>query len=371
VYLHRTARDYLEQPNVWSRILDSTAKSDFDACFSLLMSYVVQVKTSPVQDLFGIGQELLFKIAYLELSATPATVQLVDELDKALSYRSLEKGRTSHWSNNHSRWKDNPNPPPWEGDIISMAIQCDLIWYARAKVSYGASLAYMAAKAGLPLPYALPKKRRGLPLLAYAVSFHTWCFDGRALLYPKHPTPNGNNGKCHIQLVEDLLRNGSDPNEIFQGYSIWEYIIYWVHSTTKLEERETWLTIFMLMLQHGADPHACCVSDAYCFLTAVGDRADSVPPNSAVAEHLSIHRDNQGQIKRGCDPQSWDAGNPHFYFHSVTAVVDDIFERPSMPRYKELKTLLELKKKTWPRLSRKGTDNTSNNIAFRPSDWVS
>ncbi|KAF2647570.1 hypothetical protein K491DRAFT_643854, partial [Lophiostoma macrostomum CBS 122681] len=45
VYLHRTARDYLEQPHVWSRILDCTASSGFDPSFSLLMSYVVLVKT--------------------------------------------------------------------------------------------------------------------------------------------------------------------------------------------------------------------------------------------------------------------------------------------------------------------------------------
>jgi hypothetical protein len=133
---------------------------------------------------------------------------------------------------------------------------------------------------------------------------------------------------------------------------------------------KTWLPIVTLMLEHGADPYACCVDDVHSLLRSAGFTEESANYPKA-AGHLNNEGRLQAKAKRGCDPESWDTLNSHAYFHSLTAVVDHVFKAHSiLPGYKDLIDLLEAKKKVRAPVKRRGMENAAVNTILRP-DWVS
>lgn len=148
VYLHRTARDFLEQPKIWSRIAQLTAKSNFEPNLALLMGYVVQVKTEPISAIWKTAQKVLTEIAKLSLSATWPAMALVDEIDKVLTIRWREAGGEGHWTRLDPRWQYVDTTSLWGGDITYVAQKCGLTWYSHAKVDNGASLLPLLADSG-------------------------------------------------------------------------------------------------------------------------------------------------------------------------------------------------------------------------------
>jgi hypothetical protein len=237
-YLHRTVRDYLELPRIWDVLLAETEHSEFDAYTALLMSMVIKAKTHK----FKFDAETFYDDSFACLanatklrppSILDAHVDLIDELDRLFSIRFNDKGYIGHWSNSDLTWFDGQTIDDlrlsWRTDCLSLAVEQDLDWYLDAKLARLAPLAR--------------SKRPGLPLLAYMFSRDLWAWHD-----PKKPS---------VQLTESILRHGADPNEEYEGSTIWRYMLNYVHAVCPDFDRE-WLRVFQVMLEHGADPHACC-----------------------------------------------------------------------------------------------------------------
>ena len=75
------------------------------------------------------------------------------------------------------------------------------------------------------------------------------------------------------KTFNQLLDQGFDPNERFQGHAIWEHTVYRIYPQKDMLYQESkiicWLDAFKAMLIHGADPDACCLHDSGDFYRAI------------------------------------------------------------------------------------------------------
>lgn len=105
----------------------------------------------------------------------------------------------------------------------------------------------------------------GLPLIAYRIQFHNWAMWECENSW-SHPT-------LDIKTLDQLLDQGFDPNECFQGYTIWKYALYGVHTHKEFLFQESkldyWLNVFKVILIHGADPYACCLHNPGDFIKGI------------------------------------------------------------------------------------------------------
>lgn len=99
-YLHRTARDYLEQPPVWSRLLEKTQHTDFDPCESLLKAYIAELKATALSRAkFQRATAIGTKVESFTLSSQ-SFIALTAELQRVISshWWGEEVQTTSHWT---------------------------------------------------------------------------------------------------------------------------------------------------------------------------------------------------------------------------------------------------------------------------------
>ncbi|KAH8769422.1 hypothetical protein F5882DRAFT_508227 [Hyaloscypha sp. PMI_1271] len=187
-YLHRTVRDFLELPQVWSRILALTQESDFNPLVALLQSHVFFLKFR----FFGVelpirfAEETLYYAYQAELETRQAEVSLLDEFDRVMQ---RSNGSSHFWG--ASRKVVGQNPHHY---FLGVAIRCGLYHYVAHKIDSQPDLVRM---------------KEGCPLLRYAVQESIFLV-GRYRL--------------SSQIVELLLHNGSCPNQIFDGDSAWDII---------------------------------------------------------------------------------------------------------------------------------------------------
>ncbi|KAF7906836.1 hypothetical protein EAF00_001114 [Botryotinia globosa] len=170
-----------------------------------------------------------------------------------------------------------PNRPDWGDDLDSAAVKYGLIMLLKARTSL-TSVARYTSQSQLPLPHISVKNRTGLPHLAYALSMDGWALGD---LVPD------------IVVLEELLIHGADPNEHVNSFhAIWEYVIYLVHVLVSKDNQEIsslsmkWVRVFELMLEHGANPYACCMENSDEFARFIGGLPNAIPtlPRS-IAEH--------------------------------------------------------------------------------------
>ena len=94
-YLHRNPRDYLELRHVWAELLSLTADTDFDPTIALLMSYVIEVKTTSLvmrmDDVYSAGSSIICRIEALRLSASKRNVELYEEVDRSINVYGIDE----------------------------------------------------------------------------------------------------------------------------------------------------------------------------------------------------------------------------------------------------------------------------------------
>ncbi|KAH6955688.1 hypothetical protein BKA56DRAFT_563572 [Ilyonectria sp. MPI-CAGE-AT-0026] len=326
-YLHRTARDFVEQQQQWSQVILPTENTDFDPHVARLLGYVAGAKMTRFEDVSSGGFKLLADISRLHLSASAETVALMDELDRILSFRWKERFKEMHWSCFNAKNEERARPI-WGDDIISAAAQCDIFWFVEAKEG----LATKARKERRKLhemghPNASPVKSR-LPFLAYAVSLPQWA----ATTYPAAP---------NLNQVRKLLAQGCSPNETYHGFSVWGYTLHRVHTLAFIGfaargQLEMWLEVFKEMLNAGADPHAFCVFDPMIFTQAVGYSDDPKQLPTAVIKHV-------GESFWSPEMMEGDGSEIYDHFvchHSIDRVIADVFGKKGL-NTEELKILLK------------------------------
>lgn len=99
-YLHRTTRDYLERPDVWSGIVAQTAGTDFDPNLSLLRACVLQIKWDLHK---AVSPQYVFRIATsyarkIERSTGQGHVELIDQLFLAIQAKTYANQHASFQS---------------------------------------------------------------------------------------------------------------------------------------------------------------------------------------------------------------------------------------------------------------------------------
>lgn len=240
-YLHRTVRDYLEKPEVWKGLLVHIRNTQPEPKSALLMHNIIRIKrTSGITQSYITGQapRILNIAQRLDESSVDVRVALIDELDWTFTHSLGEpQAFREHWSNGLL--------DGIQTDIWSISLTYNLHWYVTAKLVSHSELG----------PYISRNFEgiRALPLLAYALGFHRWAAEGGSV-------PD-------VELVELLLKLKADPNVIYEGYTIWQYALEYLNSASEswgtglTNTLVAWRRTFELMLQHNADPFACCIGD--------------------------------------------------------------------------------------------------------------
>jgi hypothetical protein len=189
-YLHRTVRDFLELPQVWSRILDPTRESDFNPYGSLLQSRVFFLKfvLLPTEKRPRKHAEEILSLAYrAELKTRQAEVLLLDEFDRVMQRAN---GPSYFWGATKEYTIQDP-----QHNFLALAIGCGLYHYVAHKIE--------------SQPDVVRMKESGPMLRRYAVQKH----------YGLH-----GHHRLSSKIVELLLHNRSCPNQIYGGYSAWDII---------------------------------------------------------------------------------------------------------------------------------------------------
>ena len=115
-YLHRTSRDFLEKKEVWSRLLNETAQSGFDAHRAMLHAQIRWLsiclsQTVMYQRIDGIVHRAMLHARYtvdnddVDVSGeqiTLTTASLVDELDALMNRENEIYDSLTHWTHSFS-----------------------------------------------------------------------------------------------------------------------------------------------------------------------------------------------------------------------------------------------------------------------------
>ncbi|KAE9366867.1 hypothetical protein N431DRAFT_471897 [Stipitochalara longipes BDJ] len=220
-YLHRTVRDFLELPQIWSRILGPTQGSNFNAHVSLLQSSVLFMNlvldsrhTDTFQDYSSDYALQPLKHAYLaEKETNQAEIFFVDKLAQVMEHAFRQSGD--------------------EDDFLAVATRNGLYYYMAHKIECDPNVV---------------RKKAGRPLLEYAV-LQDLELAGKLQLSSK--------------MVAMLLQHGSHPNEIYKRDCAWYSILRRLRNTNcrgdgnrvVIRKSLEMLKIIQLFVENGAAVH--------------------------------------------------------------------------------------------------------------------
>jgi len=240
-YIHRTAREFLETKRSKALLGEDRNVKAFDPYLMLLGARVMQIKTIDSMQLIepnrkernrkergaeesspALSRILKLMLEVMEYAnftsheSLTHMVQLIDEADRVMTIhwnRWLDAG--FNWWGKHlsprytdqftstdvMRYLFNGRPPPLfidpGGSILKLAVQCGMRSYIERKMV--GSFDKLASTSGRPLLHyaALP---------TWGWSVHHWQQDP------------------HLSTAKFLLESGCDPDEIWQGTSVWQII---------------------------------------------------------------------------------------------------------------------------------------------------
>jgi hypothetical protein len=237
-YLHLTVKDFLEKPEILTKIKLNASKR-MEPPISILMSGIMQLKQShPRSSLVAkILRHFLLIAPQLSQGSARLHIPLLDECDRVMKNHWPDP--SGHWSICCHSYKDYRGYKSFH-DFISLAVHSNLQWYVDRKLADDPSLL------GL---------RQGAPLLALALGWHIW--------NTRHDDPSPN-----LEVLEVLLRHGANPNQIFEQHPVWKLAVHHVYTThnkwSPPIQRSMWWQAFNLMLLHGADPNVRCCNHQQC-----------------------------------------------------------------------------------------------------------
>lgn len=141
-YLHRTVRDYLSRPDVWSKVCTG-AGSDFNHCTGLFNAQLMRLKVSTDRrtTASAITRTMKFAISYAgqaEQDGSARQVKMLDELDISVgkaTERTMTKADTK--ANGYESdetlidsWRTREADQPWS--FLKLAVQHRLLGYVNA-----------------------------------------------------------------------------------------------------------------------------------------------------------------------------------------------------------------------------------------------
>jgi hypothetical protein len=197
-------------------------------------------------------------------------------------------------------------PIHWETTFLSIASYATVNSYVETKLSTN--------------PHLL-EHGTGLPLLGFIFLSH------------KPTSPEfGTSG--NLDLLEILLAQGADPNERYEGVTMWQYWVQYMHCSPSFREigDETLPAlkrIFKSMLNRGVDLHVCCIMDSQIWDNVYPKQETSRMRSSwycgPIRRQLILH----GKRKNGLRDEPLESSFEEV--HSLSAVITDIFNTEQDP----------------------------------------
>jgi hypothetical protein len=270
-FVRKSARDYLDQPEILNGILAKTKSRGLDVTVSLLSSYLLSIKawnlapddadgtSSDFEPLWRLVEYVMILAGLSEISTGQSQDRLLDEVDRMVQchvdteiVNQIRKHGESHsaWGYPHHRPLSAFQNAHW---CEFYSINSYRSW-ARLVSSLGGNNFVRCVQAKLNHKSELLRKA-GRPLLDYAVE---------KLVCEKEWLP----AMRSRELVRFLLCNGADPNETYDGWSPWKHALYHFEkhylSTSTREKIQIFGNILEEMIKYGADPNAICeIRDEY------------------------------------------------------------------------------------------------------------
>lgn len=247
-YLHRTVRDFLELPKIWSIVLKPTAGKEFVPSVALLQSQVLYIKwvlpfsTSlkwRIEDFQRSARRAVAFAGLAEAATKKPQMVMLDELDRVCTdlLRGFVNGsyswttETCIYDTSEADWTDMH-----QNSSLSLAVKSGLYFYVVERLKRE--------------PWLVASKG-GRPLLQYAISEKNDLCSHSLQVKP--------------DMIELLLSYGAQVGEVYESVSAWELVL---ESLFELVARgatkdtiSKWLSIVKLFLEHGADPAQCLQND--------------------------------------------------------------------------------------------------------------
>ncbi|KAH8725576.1 hypothetical protein GQ44DRAFT_796619 [Phaeosphaeriaceae sp. PMI808] len=218
-YLHRTVRDYLDRPGIWSKFL--ALQGD---------AFIVSHR------MYNIAQEML-----IQKNETGLQIKLLEQLDEVASYSAKPKLQTS----NSKHWSSLRKGSQTSTSFMHLAIQLQLHEYIQ----------YALPQALSPPVHSLDKRQE----LANMLMMATLHYD-RFTKDPSLPQLGFIPTSISLELVTLFLEKGAGPNlrvpdtlmahgNIAGEYSAWE-----AHLREPDRSSKIWAKVSELFLKYKADP---------------------------------------------------------------------------------------------------------------------
>lgn len=254
-YLHRTVRDFLELPDIWSQVMTWTARTEFDASLSLIQSQILYIKCllypvhpSKVSAIWGTHDARYYAHRALryaheaeEKNGRPE-VMMLEELDRVCNDLFKEFVAQPYCWATDAIYNDDMEFVPFEqhyDSFLCVAVIDGLYHYVSDKIR--------------SLPSIIGEKP-GRPLLHYAVG----PIESTGISYPPLIVSP--------KVVSLLLQHGARPNDKYKGWSAWGHVLAHLlnlltQSKVQISLRADWLAIVKLFIQYGADAKECLNRD--------------------------------------------------------------------------------------------------------------
>jgi hypothetical protein len=260
-FIHRTAHEFLTLPETW-KIISSRAKNPFDPNVRLVEAHILMLKvatiSSPGDHFHDVRHLTINVLLWARIAGKPfhgLDILMLDELDRTAKSHWLSVPRSSYCSNIISytdidnlclRWAHYHYDFQSEerDDLVSLVVSFGLTNFVKTKLLHGSTLV---------------RKKKGKPLLECAFRY----------------------GTPEIDIISLLLKFEADPNQQYQGRSIWQNLLGSIYRSAQnldpgslyftceindkftcggsiSDQKEQWLSIFKLFIEAGANPNTLC-----------------------------------------------------------------------------------------------------------------
>jgi len=338
-YLHRTVRDYLEQQQVWGELLSNVKDSKFDPKTALLAAHVLEIKTTGSlpqtvdsrsrPSVYEGGIQTLIRVGKLAPLTSYDHIALLEEISTGIGI---------HWIGDASRTpelnylgSDDAGPVPQRYQMYNGIIAAAMKSLLRRCIDGKLTVSPMSTRAP------------DVAFLAYALGAEFW-----VLGEPVQQLPEPD-----FKMVETLLGLGCNPNAVYKDErTLWEWILSYLHtldngkgtSKAPLKALKLWVRLTKLLLEHGADPNACCVASFHSWwleLQVSRLRAAPAPVFGGYQSPPTVRKSNQKAL-RNLRVRATPFGNEKH--HTVATVVKQVFMGMTpVPGARELLSVLSAK----------------------------
>lgn len=254
VYIHRTAKDFLDKPDTWATIVSHTSDSNFDPAASLAFSSIALLSAIDTLRILApnppclafkeenriemsieweIIYEALLFLSWIDQTHGDLQIDLFEKLDGVASERHQTcKFRQEHWIS-HSPLSHIVDIHQRHDSTLSLAIETGLDAYVNMRLNSD--------------PTAISSKR-GMPLITYAVNSRHLALVSQA----------------RVRIISTLLQHGAGINKRFLRESAWQSALYQAALDCHLRKRKEgqhdvrrlWLQAIKLLVEQRPDPEA-------------------------------------------------------------------------------------------------------------------